>query len=76
MKGIVKKVIPNRNYGFIKGTNGGEYFFHREDFSGHWDDLEVDSSNQEVEVTFEIVDSPKGPRASKVSRTDFPNQAV
>lgn len=75
MKGIVKTLVANRNFGFIKGNNGGEYFFHRQDFNGHWEDLEADHKiAQNVEVTFDTVESPKGPRAANVRRVDFPNQ--
>lgn len=74
MKGIVKNVVANRNFGFIR-CSGNEYFFHREDFSGHWDDLVEDINKKErVEVEFEEKQSPKGPRAHNVRRLDWPNQ--
>ena len=76
MKGIVKNVIANRNFGFIRANfNNIEYFFHREDFNGHWDDLVADLNRKErIEVEFEETKSWKGPRASEVRRLDFPNQ--
>jgi cold shock CspA family protein len=77
MKGKVKIVIPEKGYGFIRGdVDKVEYFFHRQDFIGHWDDLCTDVSERErntVQVEYELVDSPKGPRAANVSRLDFPN---
>ena len=80
MNGIVKRIIGNRNFGFIRAdTTGTEYFFRRDDFVGHWDDLVYDAENTSkvVPVEFETSpDSPKGPRAANVRRTDFPNQAV
>lgn len=76
MIGIVKTLMPRRLFGFIKAEDGKEYFFHRDDFKGFWDDLVADDSDKDVEVTFDIVESTKGLRAGNVSRTDFPNQAV
>jgi cold shock CspA family protein len=77
MKGKVKIVIPEKGYGFIRGdVDKVEYFFHRQDFIGHWNDLCTDVSERErntVPVEYELVDSPKGPRAANVSRLDFPN---
>lgn len=76
MKGVIKNVIASKRFGFILGTNGGEYFFHKDDFSGHWDDLVDDSDNHiEILVEFNVVESPNGPRAADVKRTDFPNES-
>jgi len=75
MKGTIKNIISRRSFGFIRAANGGDYFFHRQDFNGHWEDLEADALQEIVEVTFDVVESPKGPRAGNVRRTDFPNQA-
>ena len=73
MKGIVKNVVANRNFGFIR-CSGVEYFFHRDDFTGFWPDLVEDiNAKAKVEVEFESQDSPKGPRAINVRRTDYPN---
>lgn len=75
MTGIVKRIVKDKGYGFIAVTGGTEYFFHRSNFSGHYDDL-VDDVNMhlQVPVEFEVVNSPRGPRAQNVSRTDYPNQ--
>lgn len=75
MTGFVKNIVQNRNFGFIRNEdNGLEYFFHRDDFSGHWDDLFVDANRTKVVVEFDVADSPKGPRAANVRRTDWPNE--
>lgn len=76
MNGVIKNVISNRNYGFIREEDTLiEYFFHKEDFQGHWEDLELDFGNgAKIPVTFESADSGKGPRAANVRRTDFPNE--
>lgn len=76
MHGFVKN-LTDRNFGFIKAPNGEEYFFHRADFNGHWDDMKFDwdaykaNRGDAVEVTFDVVDSPKGPRAGNVKLRDF-----
>lgn len=71
MKGIVKNLINDRFFGFIRGDNGLEYFFHRDDFSGNWQDLHADFQNGVViNVDFEVTRSPKGPRAGSVKRSD------
>lgn len=73
MKGFVKTVVGKKGYGFIKG-DGAKYFFHRQDFNGHWDDLESDfNAKEKIEVTFDVVTNPKGPRAANVRRMDWPN---
>lgn len=74
MNGVVK-TVTDKNYGFIRADGGKEYFFHRADFNGHWEDLYTDFRNKhEVKVTFEVVESPKGLRASEVHRMDHPNE--
>ncbi len=74
MNGIVKNVIGAKQFGFIRNEQGVEYFFHKDDFNGHWDDLVDDVTNQDkIPVTFEAKDTPKGPRAANVERLDFPN---
>lgn len=77
MTGTVKHLIASKGFGFIRDAKGVEYFFHREDFQGHWDDLVVDIDNNQmtVEVEFEPRETPKGARAANVMRLDFPNQA-
>lgn len=81
MKGQLKNIIPQKNFGFIK-VDGSEVFFHRSDFNGHWEDLEADfekvrgKKGEFIELELEIVKSPKGPRAANVRRLDFPNQVA
>lgn len=79
MKGHVANLVLTKNFGFIM-SGGTEYFFHRDDFNGHWMDLEKDFASKKrgatIEVTFDEAQSTKGPRAANVSRLDFPNQSV
>jgi cold shock CspA family protein len=76
-QGTVARVIVGKNYAFIKEPTGNEYFFHRDDYQGHWRDLERDfNNNLEIPVMFEeaLAKGNKGLRANRVSRLDFPNQ--
>lgn len=65
-----------KNFGFIKGINNKEYFFHKDLFNGHWFDLYKDFQDGVI-IKFEFdedKDRGKGPRATNVKRTDWPNQ--
>ena len=61
--GTIKKAVVDRGFGFIKGEDGQEYFFHRSsvDPSMNFEGLAGGES-----VTFEVEQSDKGPRAVKV----------
>lgn len=77
MKGIVVRVVADKGYGFIRVISTGEYFFHKSDFTGFWENLVADmQEKKEIPVTFEPTESRKGLRASNVRRTDHPNEAV
>ena len=62
-EGTVKKVVSDRGFGFIAADDGKEYFFHRTAVDGA---ASFDSLQGGEKVTFEIEDSPKGPRANRV----------
>jgi cold shock protein len=59
--GTIKKLVPDRGFGFIAAEDGKEYFFHRSGIDGSFDDLQGGEK-----VTFEVEASPKGPRAGRV----------
>jgi CspA family cold shock protein len=61
--GTVKKVVADRGFGFITAEDAKEYFFHRNELDSS---LDFDRLNGGEKVEFEIEQSPKGPRASKV----------
>ena len=61
MNGTIKKLVPDRGFGFIAAEDGKEYFFHRSGTEGDFDGL-----NGGEKVSFEIEQSPKGPRAKSV----------
>ena len=69
MYGDIVRIMPDKGFGFIKGEDRVEYFFHKSDFAGFFDDLVYDiGSNKRVVVSFDIVPSEKGPRAGNVNR--------
>ena len=62
--GTIKKVIADRGFGFISAEDGKEYFFHRGALQAP---MEFDRLVGGEKVTFDIEQSPKGPRANRVS---------
>ena len=67
MTGYVKSIKSDKGFGFIKSDNM-EYFFHRSDLYGHWDDLveDFEKIGKQIQVEFERKESTKGPRATNV----------
>ncbi len=61
--GTIKKVVYERGFGFIAGEDGKEYFFHR---SGVDESVSFDNLTGGQQVTFQLEQSPKGPRANRV----------
>jgi cold shock CspA family protein len=69
MTGTVKKVLPDKKYGFIRNLGGIEYFFHRDAYTGVWIELVTDyEMGSIIKVEFDEVESMKGPRAENVRR--------
>lgn len=58
--GTVKRVVPDRGFGFIEDSSGTEYFFHRSVVA------DFDSLRGGESATFEVEDGPKGKRANSV----------
>ena len=69
MKGHVKKLLADKGFGFIQAENGTNYFFHRQDLLGDWEDIKHRFGNGSIiQVEFKPIDkSPKGPRAENVT---------
>jgi CspA family cold shock protein len=62
MDGVVKKLMADKGVGFIRGTDGVERFFHRQDCQSQFEEFHEGQS-----VTFdEGRPGPKGPRADAV----------
>ena len=57
--GRIKKIIPDRGFGFVRADDGNEVFFHRTELTT----VDFDQLEEGQVVEFDIVDSPKGPRA-------------
>ena len=57
--GRIKKIIPDRGFGFVRADDGNEVFFHRTELTT----VDFDRLEEGQVVEFDIVDSPKGPRA-------------
>lgn len=62
MTGTVKNVNIDKGYGFIKGENGAEYFFHRSALKN----ITIEELDRGREVTFEDAEGTKGPRAEDI----------
>lgn len=76
MTGEIKNIVIGRGYGFITVKNDrNEYFFHKDDYIGSWEDLTIDFKigMPTLRVQFDVVDSYKGPRAANVVRLDNEN---
>lgn len=61
MTGEVLRILKDKGFGFVKGEDGVERFFHRSAVSTGFDTLREGSK-----VTFEDETSNKGPRATDV----------
>lgn len=71
MNGIITRVVVQKGFGFVTGEDKQDYFFHRTDFNGFFEDLIVDvEKKRAIKVTFEPASTDKGPRARNVTRAD------
>lgn len=61
LTGTVLKWMPDKGFGFIQGSDGSQYFFHRSAVIRDVDTLQVSDA-----VTFTASASAKGPRAEDV----------
>ena len=64
MNGTIKKLTPARGFGFIRGEDGQEYFFHRSELRAG---LSFDELREGQRVVFEARQADKGPRAAAIS---------
>lgn len=60
MKGTIKTYLPEKQYGFIKGDDGKDYFFHESEFR---EKSHIGSLCEEAFVSFEQQATPKGYKA-------------
>ena len=64
MNGTIKRLTQDRGFGFIRGEDENEYFFHRSELRGG---LRFDQLREGQRVTFEPRQAEKGPRAAEIS---------
>lgn len=63
--------MGDKRFGFIRGADDQDYFFHQQDLNGFFADLEEDfNAKRVIKVTFEPTQGQKGLRASGVTRVD------
>ena len=60
--GTVKKLVRERGFGFITGSDGVELFFHRSALSGEG----FDALAEGQAVEFDVERGAKGPRAANM----------
>lgn len=64
MTGVIKRLMKDKGFGFIRNDGGVEYFFHRSSMERS---AEFDALSEGDRVTFEEDNSSsKGPRAANV----------
>jgi CspA family cold shock protein len=62
MDGVIKRLVTEKRFGFIRTEDGQEYFFHATAVTGkRWEEL-----SEGMEVEFEPEKSNKGLRAGQV----------
>jgi CspA family cold shock protein len=61
-KGKIKKMVRDRGFGFIRGEDGKEVFFHRSGMNGS----DYDSMDEGDVVEYVIQEGPRGARAEYV----------
>ena len=61
-RGRIKKMVRDRGFGFIRGDDGKEVFFHRSGLSG----ADYDSLSEGDAVEYVIQEGPRGARAEHV----------
>jgi cold shock protein len=77
MNGTIVRMMGDKGFGFLRGEDGREHFFHRSSVNGFFEDWVVDiDSGRKIQVTFDEEYSAKGPRATNVTRVDWPNQST
>ena len=59
VRGRVKKLVPERGFGFVRGDDGKEVFFHRSGLGPN----EYDSLSEGDLVEYVVQEGPRGPRA-------------
>jgi len=61
-RGRIKKMVRDRGFGFIRGEDGKEVFFHRSGLGAS----DYDALNEGDNVEYVVQEGPRGPRAENV----------
>lgn len=64
MDGTIKKIVFEKNFGFIKYEGDKDLFFHANNLDG----VDFKDLNEGDAVTFEVEQADKGPAAINVKR--------
>ena len=64
MKGKVKFFNQGKGFGFVSGDDGKDYFVH---ISGLKEGTSPDDMQENVSVTFDVVQGDRGPKAENVA---------
>jgi CspA family cold shock protein len=62
LRGRVKKLVPDRGFGFVRGDDGKEVFFHRSGLGAN----DYDALSEGDVVEYVVQEGPRGPRAENV----------
>ena len=62
VRGRVKKLVPDRGFGFMRGDDGKEVFFHRSGLGAN----DYDALSEGDIVEYVVQEGPRGPRAENV----------
>ncbi|MEE9606253.1 MAG: cold shock domain-containing protein [Myxococcota bacterium] len=62
VKGKIKKLVRERGFGFVRGDDGKEVFFHRSGLGPN----DYDSLSEGDVVEYVVQEGPRGPRAENV----------
>jgi cold shock protein len=63
--GTIKRLVRDRGFGFILGSDGTELFFHRSALQGEG----FESLTEGQAVEFDVEKGDKGPRATNVRKS-------
>lgn len=61
-RGVIRRLISDRGFGFIKSDDGQDLFFHRSELQG----VSFDLLKEGQSVEFENGQGPKGPKAVNI----------
>jgi CspA family cold shock protein len=71
-KGKIKKMVRDRGFGFIRGDDGKEVFFHRSGLNA----ADYDALSEGDNVEYVVQEGPRGARAENVRQASVEQGAV